>query len=93
MMARLTLLDAPRADIGTDRLNLYLSDRAQFTRIVEEAAPPRENHIEVGAVAAGEPPSITATIGRPIGDFFVTIVNDTNGDVEFCLTINNGALQ
>ncbi len=81
------------ADVGTDRLNLYLSDRAQFTRIVEEAEQPRENHIEAGVRSSEANGALTAAIGRPVGEFFVTIVNDSGTDAIFCLTIENGALE
>jgi hypothetical protein len=93
MAVTLVVDNVPPGEVGTDRLNLYLSDRAQFMRIVEEAEQPRENHIEAGVRSSAATTALTAAIGRPVGEFFVTIVNDTGTDATFCLTIENGAFQ
>ncbi len=93
MAVALTVYSAPPGELGSDRLNLYLSDRAQFTRIVEEADQPREHHIEAGVPAPDATNRLVAAIGRPVGDFYLTIVNDSGVAIEFCLTIENGFFQ
>jgi hypothetical protein len=93
MVVALTIDNAPPGELGSDRLNLYLSDRAQFTRIVEEADQPREHHIEVGVPAPDAANRLVAAIGRPVGEFYLTIVNDSGVAIDFCLTLENGVFQ
>ncbi len=93
MAVALTVSGAPPGELGSDRLNLYVSDRAQFARIVEEADQPREHHIEAGVLAPDAESRLVAAIGRPVGDFYLTIVNDSGVVIDFCLTIENGVFQ
>jgi hypothetical protein len=93
LVVRMAVQNAPPDELGSGRLNLYLSDRAQFTRIVEEAEPPRAQHIEAGVVDPDAPNRLFAAIGRPVGDFYLTIVNDSGAAIDFCLTLENGTFE